>query len=464
MTLKLGVILLAVFPGEEFRGGKLKPIVTIILIAINVAVYLYTSFSSNLPLLESSDESIMQLGFKPIYIFTNPAEALIKVFTSMFVHADIFHIFFNMYFLWLFGSRLEGFIGHKRYLALYLLSGISAVLFHVAFIPVGGYDSLLVPAVGASGAISGVLGAYLLMLPYTRLVVCMFFILLPFCFRLSAAAFLILWFAEQVIYGYMRLGGVAYFAHVGGFVMGILLAPWLARCVSRKPSFLENFYRYLNELYGIQIIRPRGIGRTTKVILMILLILVAGGFIYGAYLTSSQQVQPFHVLDVYATVENVLQRDQVALTVEDGQLSFSTSQLTYVRILVNRLTPILYDKSNAGNSVNRTLEYTTIVNNIKVPVVFQGVIQYDNEGLVVYASGTVQSRVVQYDTRTGRYVLSDYITIDFTLDRSEVEYSVFTVLCFAAASIGVFAVPAVLKAEEATIFTRPEFPEIFPYI
>lgn len=175
-------------------------------------------------------------------------------------------------------------------------------------------------------------------------------------------------------------------------------------------------------------------------------------------------MQPFHAIDVYAIVENVPQRDQVALTVEDGQSSFSTSQLTYVGTLVNRLTPILHDKFNAGNSANSTLEYTTIVNNIKVPVVFQGVIQYDNEGLVVYESGTVQSRVVQYDSRTGRHVLSDFITIDFTLDRSEVEYSVFMILCFVAASVGVFAVPAVLKVEEATIFTRPEIQVMFPYI
>jgi len=82
----------------------------------------------------------------------------------------------------------------------------------------------------------------------------------------------------------------------------------------------------------------------------------------------------------------------------------------------------------------------------------------------VYASGTVQSRVVQYDSRTGRYVLSDFTTIDFTQDRSEVEYSVFTVLRFVAASVGVFAVTAVLKVEEATIFTRPEVQVIFPYI
>jgi hypothetical protein len=132
---------------------------------------------------------------------------------------------------------------------------------------------------------------------------------------------------------------------------------------------------------------------------------------YEAYLTSGQQVQPFRAIDVHVIMENVLRRNQVALTVEDGQSSFSTSQLTYVGILVNRLTPILHDKSNAGNSANSTLEYTTIVNNIKVPVVLQGVIQYDNEGLVIYAPGSVQSRVVQYDSRTGRHVLSDFITI-----------------------------------------------------
>jgi hypothetical protein len=75
----------AILPGEEFREGEHKSIVTIILIAINVVLYLYTGFSSSPPLLESSDESIVQLGFKPIYIFTNPAEALTKVFTNMSV-------------------------------------------------------------------------------------------------------------------------------------------------------------------------------------------------------------------------------------------------------------------------------------------------------------------------------------------------------------------------------------------
>jgi membrane associated rhomboid family serine protease len=127
------------------------------------------------------------------------------------------------------------------------------LLFYVVLILVGGYDSLLVPADDVAGCISGVPGAYLLMLPYTRLIVCMFFILPPFCFKLSVAAFLTL-FAEQVIYDYMGLGRVACLAHAGGFVMGVLLASRSTECVSRKPSLPENFYRYLNELYGVQII------------------------------------------------------------------------------------------------------------------------------------------------------------------------------------------------------------------
>ncbi|MEM0001884.1 MAG: rhomboid family intramembrane serine protease [Desulfurococcaceae archaeon] len=455
---------MAVIPGERFKGGRFKPIITVLLVAVNVLVYVYTSLFSNLPLIESSQDSIMQFGFKPIYVFTNPTEAIIKSLTSMFIHADILHIFFNMYFLWLFGSRLEGFIGHKRFLLLYFLSGLSAVLFYVAYIPVGGYDSLSIPAVGASGAISGVLGAYLLMLPYTKLVVCMFFFLFPFCFRLSAAAFLILWFAEQILYGYLKLGGVAYFAHVGGFVMGVLLAPLLARYVSRKPGFMDYFYNYLHELYGIQITRPRGLGKGTKVVLTLLFILIIGGFTYGAYSASTHRSQVTYALDVSTLVDGVFQRDQAIMRIMDSQIDVSISQLTNVRILINRLAPIMYNKTYALSTVNRTLEYTAIVNNIAVPVVFQGVIQYDDQGVATHASGVVQSRVVQYDARFGRYIVGDYISIDFTLTSKKLDYSVFTVFCFIAAAVGAFAISAVLKAEEATIFTRPEFPELFPYI
>ncbi|MEM4953505.1 MAG: hypothetical protein QXR51_05305, partial [Desulfurococcaceae archaeon] len=121
-------------------------------------------------------------------------------------------------------------------------------------------------------------------------------------------------------------------------------------------------------------------------------------------------------------------------------------------------------KTYALSTVNRTLEYTAIVNNIAVPVVFQGVIQYDDQGVATHASGVVQSRVVQYDARFGRYIVGDYISIDFTLTSKKLDYSVFTVFCFIAAAVGAFAIPAILKAEEATIFTRPEFPELFPYI
>ncbi|MEM2354306.1 MAG: rhomboid family intramembrane serine protease, partial [Desulfurococcaceae archaeon] len=129
---------MAILPGEGVRG-RYKPVITSLLIVMNVLVYLYTSIGSEIPLLQSSMESVLTYGFKPVYLFSNPLEAFTRVFTSMFIHADLFHIFFNMYFLWLFGSRIEGFLGPKKMLALYFLSGFSAVLFHVAFIPVGGY-------------------------------------------------------------------------------------------------------------------------------------------------------------------------------------------------------------------------------------------------------------------------------------------------------------------------------------
>ncbi|MEM4482248.1 MAG: rhomboid family intramembrane serine protease, partial [Desulfurococcaceae archaeon] len=121
---------MTVFPGEVVKG-KYSPIVIMLVIVLNVAVYLYTSYSSYSPLFQTSDQSVLDYGFKPIYLLSDPVNGVVKMFTSMFIHADLFHIFFNMYFLWLFGSRIEGLIGHIKTIGLYLLSGISAVLFHV---------------------------------------------------------------------------------------------------------------------------------------------------------------------------------------------------------------------------------------------------------------------------------------------------------------------------------------------
>jgi membrane associated rhomboid family serine protease len=143
--------------------------------------------------------------------------------TSMFMHGGIAHIAGNMLYLWIFGDNIENALGHKRYLLFYLLCGIIASLSHVFATKVLGHN-LLVPSLGASGAISGVLGAYILLFPRRR--VTMFFV--RFIIHVSALWAIGIWIVFQIISGLGMLGGsdtggVAYAAHIGGFLAGLVL-------------------------------------------------------------------------------------------------------------------------------------------------------------------------------------------------------------------------------------------------
>jgi membrane associated rhomboid family serine protease len=145
----------------------------------------------------------------------------VGLFTSMFLHGSWLHLIFNMWFLWLFGNNVEDSMGHGRFLAFYVITGLLAAGAHVWTAP----DSL-VPMVGASGAISGVMGGYLLLYPRVRIQTLFIFIIILRIIRVPAWFVLILWFGLQVLAGYndpMATGGVAVWAHVGGFVAGVLL-------------------------------------------------------------------------------------------------------------------------------------------------------------------------------------------------------------------------------------------------
>lgn len=157
-----------------------------------------------------------------------PFSVYITLFTSMFMHGGIAHIGGNMLFLWIFGDNIEDRLGHVRYLVFYLLCGIIASLAHVfttAALAGGNENSLMVPSLGASGAISGVLGGYILLHPTRRVTV----ILFRFLTDVPAYVAIGIWFAFQLISGLGMLGGgsqqggVAYAAHVGGFVAGLVL-------------------------------------------------------------------------------------------------------------------------------------------------------------------------------------------------------------------------------------------------
>ena len=156
-----------------------------------------------------------------------PGSVYFTLFTSMFMHGGIAHIAGNMLFLWIFGDNIEDRLGHIKYVIFYLLCGVIASLAHVFTTGVfaADPDSLLVPSLGASGAISGVLGAYLLLHPKRRVTV----ILFRFLTDVPAYVAIGIWFAFQLISGLGMLGGgsqaggVAYAAHIGGFIAGLVL-------------------------------------------------------------------------------------------------------------------------------------------------------------------------------------------------------------------------------------------------
>ena len=156
------------------------------------------------------------------------------MFTSMFLHGDWMHFATNMLFLWVFGDNIEDRFGHFRYLLFYLAAGVAAIWLQIVANPLA-----QVPTIGASGAIAGVLGAYLLLFPYSRVRTVVVFLFITFV-RIPALYLLGLWFLLQFISGVGSLGpsaqtgGVAYWAHVGGFVLGIVVVI-LYKLITRKP-------------------------------------------------------------------------------------------------------------------------------------------------------------------------------------------------------------------------------------
>jgi membrane associated rhomboid family serine protease len=164
-----------------------------------------------------TSERIRVPGLQP-----TPFSVYITFFTSVFMHGGLAHLFGNMLFLWIFGDNIEHRLGHLRYIIFYLLCGVLASIAHIFSTYTFGGNSLI-PTLGASGAISGVLGAYLVLYPGKRVRVIMFY----FLTEMPALIVIGLWFAFQVISGIGVLGGqeggIAYGAHIGGFIAGLIL-------------------------------------------------------------------------------------------------------------------------------------------------------------------------------------------------------------------------------------------------
>jgi membrane associated rhomboid family serine protease len=191
------------------------PTITLVLIALNFAVFF---FELSLPSWQL-DQFIAHYGIVPDRLRYS------QLFTSMFIHGGWLHIIGNMWFLWIFGRSIEDLLGHARYLVFYLVCGVAAALTQVFVDP---YSRI--PTVGASGAIAGVMGAYLVKFPRARIVTLVPIFFFITTFDLPAAFLLIYWFAIQffngvgsVGYSQVSTGNIAFFAHIGGFIVGMLL-------------------------------------------------------------------------------------------------------------------------------------------------------------------------------------------------------------------------------------------------
>jgi len=156
-------------------------------------------------------------------------DQLIRLTTAMFLHGGWFHVLSNMLYLWIFGDNVEGRLGHVRYLVFYLLTGYIATIAHVLYSPLA-----KAPLIGASGAIAGVLGAYLILFPRAKVFTLVFLFIFIQILPIPAVIFLGLWFVLQILNGVAGLTdqaaqGVAFWAHIGGFIAGMLLVKLFAR-------------------------------------------------------------------------------------------------------------------------------------------------------------------------------------------------------------------------------------------
>jgi len=202
-------------PLRDTQPSRTTPIVTVGIIVANVLVFLYQVSLDRF----SVNHLIAEYGVIPDRLHA------LSLVTSMFLHGGWMHVIGNMWFLWIYGDNVEDVLGHARYLLFYLLAGVAAALLQVAL----SWDSR-VPMIGASGAIAGVMGAYLVKFPRARVLTLIPVFVFFTTVEIPAVFILLYWFVIQFFsgvgsigYSHLSQGGVAWFAHVGGFVAGMIL-------------------------------------------------------------------------------------------------------------------------------------------------------------------------------------------------------------------------------------------------
>lgn len=202
-------------PLRDSQPSRTAPLVTIALIALNVAVFLH----------EVALDDYSRNYFVSQYALIPGRLQLTDLVTSMFLHGGWLHLIGNMWFLWIYGDNIEDILGRSKYILFYLACGIAAAMVHVWFNP-----GSRIPTVGASGAIAGVMGAYMLKFPHSRIVTLIPIVIFFTTVEIPAWIILVYWFVIQLFSGVGDLaaaggneGGIAWFAHIGGFVAGALL-------------------------------------------------------------------------------------------------------------------------------------------------------------------------------------------------------------------------------------------------
>lgn len=208
-------------PYKDDNPTRTFPFVTIAIIGLNIAVFIMQLMTRS-----AGQEIVYAFGAIPHNLIgferTQPIHPLLTVFTSMFMHGGFFHIGGNMLYLWIFGNNVEDHLGHASFFFLYLVWGIVAVYSHALLSPAS-----TVPMIGASGAVSGVLGAYILLYPHARVHTLIFLGFFIQSIRIPALIVIGFWAIIQVVNGLVSQGiagqgGVAWFAHVGGFAAGLV--------------------------------------------------------------------------------------------------------------------------------------------------------------------------------------------------------------------------------------------------
>ena len=226
------------FPFKDENPSPITPWVTYGLILLNTLVFLWEIAGGPVRF----ELLIYEYGFIPRFFLEDPASNAYRLLTSMFMHGGWLHLLGNMLYLYIFGDNVEAAFGHFKYLVFYIISGIAASFLHMAVFPLSE-----IPAVGASGAISGVLGAYLVFFPQARIMTAILIWYFITVEPIPAKYYITFWFIWQLIPGLLagEATGVAYWAHIGGFIAGVLMAyPYRHRVRYLRRLWMMERYRH----------------------------------------------------------------------------------------------------------------------------------------------------------------------------------------------------------------------------